>query len=118
MRRRPAEFFLRDDFVGYGLHDFGAGDEHVARVLHHEDEVGHGGAVNRAPCARAHDEAELRHDARGEDVALKYFGISAKRRDAFLNARAAAVVEADNRRTDFHGAVHDLADFLCVCFGQ
>ncbi len=38
-----AQFFRRDGLVGHRLHHVRASDEHVARVLHHEDEVGHGG---------------------------------------------------------------------------
>ena len=38
---RAAELLLRDLFAGDRLHDVGAGDEHVRRALHHEDEVGH-----------------------------------------------------------------------------
>src|SRR5258708_30765169 len=41
VHRGAAEFFGRDHLVGDGLHHIGAGDEHVAGVLHHEDEVGH-----------------------------------------------------------------------------
>ena len=36
-----AELFRRHHFVGYGFHDVGPGYEHVARVPHHEDEIGH-----------------------------------------------------------------------------
>ena len=35
--------FGRHLLVGDGLHHVGAGDEHVARVAHHEDEIGHRG---------------------------------------------------------------------------
>ena len=48
---RAAQFLLRHDLVGHGLDHVGAGDEHVAAVLHHEDEVGHRRA-NRPPRPR------------------------------------------------------------------
>ena len=48
-----AEFFGGDDLVGHGLHHVGSGDEHVAGVLHHEDEVGHRGRIDVAAGARA-----------------------------------------------------------------
>jgi hypothetical protein len=38
-----AQFLLRHHLVGDGLHHVRAGDEHVGRILHHEDEVGHRG---------------------------------------------------------------------------
>mmetsp|Transcript_19846 Transcript_19846/g.41615 ORF Transcript_19846/g.41615 Transcript_19846/m.41615 type:complete len:321 (-) Transcript_19846:278-1240(-) len=51
-----AQFFFRDGFVGDGLDDLGTGDEHVGRVVDHEDEVGHGGAVDGASGAGTHDD--------------------------------------------------------------
>src|SRR6185369_3586972 len=38
--------------------------------------------------------------------------------DAFLDARAARVIQADDRRADLHRHVHDLADLLRVTLGQ
>ena len=46
----------------------------------------------------------------GHHVALEHVGIARQRIDALLDARAAGVVEADHRRADLHGDVHDLAD--------
>jgi hypothetical protein len=43
--------------------------------------------------ARPHDEAELRHHPAGQHIALENLGIAAKAGHAFLNARAAAVVQ-------------------------
>ena len=42
VRQRAAQFLGRHGFVRHRLHHLGAGDEHVAGVLDHEDEVGHG----------------------------------------------------------------------------
>jgi predicted nucleic acid-binding protein len=39
MDLRAAELLGRHRFVGHRLHHVRAGDEHVARVAHHEDEV-------------------------------------------------------------------------------
>ena len=118
MRLRAAQLFLRHDLIGYRLHHVGAGDEHVATVFDHEDEVGHRRAVDRPARARPHDQADLRHHAAGEHVALEHLGIAAQAGDAFLDARAAAVVEADHRRTDLHRGIHHLADLLRVAFRQ
>jgi hypothetical protein len=63
VRDRPAQLFLRDHLVGDGLDHLRPGDEHVARILHHEDEVGHRRTIDRPARAGAHDEAELRDDA-------------------------------------------------------
>ena len=118
MRDGPAEFLGRDLLVGHGLDDVGPGDEHIRRILDHEDEVGHRGRVHGAAGTRAHDERNLRDDARSEHVALEYVGVTAERHDAFLDARAARVVEADDGCTDLHRLVEELAYFLGVGFGQ
>lgn len=111
---RAAELLLRNDLVGHRLDHVRSGDEHVGRVLHHEDEVGHRGRVNRPARARPHNQADLRYDTRCEYVTLEDLGIAAERRHAFLDARAAAVVEADDGRADLHRIVHDLHDLFGV----
>ena len=42
-------------FVGDRLHHVGSGHEHVAHAAHHEDEVGDGGAIDRAARAGPQD---------------------------------------------------------------
>ncbi len=112
VHRRAAEFLGRDHLVGHGLHHVGAGDEHVARVLHHEDEVGHRRRIDVAAGARAHDDADLRDHARGDDVAAEHIGIAGERCDALLDARAARVVQADDRRARLHRHVLQFGDLL------
>ena len=114
MRHRAAELLGGDLLVRHGLHDVGAGDEHVGGVLDHEDEVGHRRRVDRAAGAGAHDQRDLRHDARGQHVALEDVGVAGERDDALVDARAAGVVDADHRDADAHRVVHDLADLLGV----
>ena len=92
MRNRAAQFFLRHHFVGHRLDYIGASDEHIAAVLHHEDEVGNRWRIYRTTRAWAHDEADLRNHTACERIALKHLSIAAQRRDALLNTRAAAVV--------------------------
>src|SRR5262249_48691585 len=53
---------------------------------------------------------DLRDDARREGVAQKDIRVPAQRGDALLNARAARIVQADDRRAHLHGQVHDLDD--------
>ncbi len=58
------------------------------------------GRVHRAARARPHDRADLRDDAAGQGIAQENVGVAAERFDAFLNARATRVVQADERRAD------------------
>ena len=60
---RPAELLERDLLAGDRLHHVGAGDEHVAGLADHEDEVGHRRAVHGTAGARPEDHRDLRHDA-------------------------------------------------------
>ena len=113
-----AELVFGDLFVGDGLDDVGAGDEHVGGLVDHEDEVGDGGRVDGAAGAGAHDGGDLRDDAGGERVAQEDVGVAGERHHAFLDAGAAGVVEADDGSADAHGDVHDLDDLGGVGFGE
>ena len=118
MHRGAAEFFGGDDLVGHGFDHVGPGDEHVARVAHHEDEIGHGRRIDVTAGARAHDHRNLRDDARGEHVALEHLAVAAERGDAFLDAGAAGIEQAYDRRAGAHRHVLDLDDLLRVRLGQ
>ncbi len=76
------------------------------------------GRIDGAAGARAHDGRDLRHHARGQRVAQEDVGIAGQRRDAFLDARSARVVQPDDRRADAHGHVHDLHDLRGVGLRQ
>ncbi len=118
MSHRASKLLLGDFFVRDGLDDVRAGNKHVGRFAGHEDEISDGGRVDGAARARTHDGADLRDDAAGERVAKENIGVTSKRGDAFLDARAAGIVEADDRSTGAHGQIHDLADFQRVGFGK
>jgi hypothetical protein len=118
VRRRAAQFLGSDDFVRDRFDHVRAGHEHVGAVLDHEDEVGHGRRVNGAAGAGSHDHGDLRDHARGQHVALKHLGIAAQRHHAFLDARTAGVIEADDRRADLHRLIHDFADLFGVGLRQ
>ncbi len=118
VRHRAAQFFLCHVFVSHGFDHVGPGHEHIAGVGDHEREIGDGGRVHRTARARAHDGGDLRHHAAGQRVAQEDIGVTAERYDAFLNARAAGIVESDDRRAHFHGEVHHLADFVRIGFRQ
>jgi hypothetical protein len=116
--RRAAQLFLCHLLVSHRLHHIRAGDEHVRRIAHHEDEVSHRGRVDGAAGAGPHDHRELRNDARGEDRVLENISVAGERGNTLLDARAPRVVDADDRRPHLHRLVHDLADFFRVGLGQ
>ena len=82
------------------------------------DEVGDRRRVHRAAGARPGDQTDLRDDAAGLDVAPEDLRVAAEADDAFLDARAARVVDADHRRAGAHGEVHHLADLLGEHFAE
>ncbi len=107
-----AQVLLGDLLVRHRPDHVRPGDEHVGGVLHHEDEVGDGRAVDRPAGAGAEDDRDLRDHAGGQGVAEEDVGVAGQRDHALLDARAAGVVEADDRAADLHGPVHHLADLL------
>ena len=115
---RAAQFVEGHLFVGHRADDVRSGDEHVAGILDHEDEVGHGRRVDRAAGAGSHDHRDLRDHARSHDVAQEDVGVAREADHPFLDARAAGVLQADDRRAVLHGEVHDLADLLSVGLTQ
>ncbi len=79
-------------------------------LVHHDDEVGDGGAVDRATGAGAHDDGNLRNDATGTDVAEENLSVGAERGHAFLDASAARIVHADDGPPGFEGHVEHFAN--------
>jgi len=114
----PAQLFLGYLFPGNRLYDIGAGDEHHGDAADHEGEIGNRGGVNRATRRGAQDGRDLRHNAGSQRVAHKYLAVSRQAGNAFLDARATGVGDADDGRTVAHGHVHDLADLFSSDFRQ
>ena len=111
---RAAEFLHRDVLTGDGLDHVGAGDEHLAGLVDHDDEVGQRGGVHVAARGGAHDQRDLRDDARGQDVVAEDPAVEAQRDDALLDARARAVVDADQRAAGLDRELLHLDDLLAV----
>ena len=76
------------------------------------------GEYTAPPAHGPEDERDLRHHARGERVAQEDVRVAGEALHALLDARAARVVEADDRRAHAGGQVHDLADLLRVGAGE
>src|SRR5678815_4515684 len=98
MSNSPTESFFRDFLMRDGLDHVRSGDEHVGRVFHHYVEIRDRRTVNSAASTRAHDATDLRHDAARERVAQKDVCVTAKTNHAFLDTRAAGIIQTDNRR--------------------
>ena len=62
VRAGAAELFLRHFLMGHGLDDFRASHEHIRRVTHHKNEIGHGWGIHRTTGTRAHYQRDLRYD--------------------------------------------------------
>ncbi len=111
---RPSELLKGDLFLQDRLDHIGAGDEHVARPLHHDDEVHQGRRIDRPPGAGSHDRRDLGDDPRGQDVPQEDIGIAGEGVHPLLDPGAPRIVEADEGHTHLDRQVHDLADLLCV----
>ena len=112
MGDRPAELLGGDVLAGDGAHDVGAGDEHVARAVDHEDEVGERRGVDGASRRRPEDHGDLGDDPGHARVAEEDPPEAVQGRDALLDAGAPAVGEADERHPGLQGEVLDLVDLL------
>ena len=111
---RAAQFLHRDVLAGDGLDDVGAGDEHLAGLVDHHDEVGQRGGVDVAAGGGAHDQRDLRDDAGGQDVVVEDLAVEAQRDDTLLDAGAGAVVDADQRAAGLDRQLLHLDDLLAV----
>ena len=113
-----AQLLGRHGLVGNGLHHVRPGHEHVARVLHHEDEIGHGRRVDIAAGARPHDDRDLRDDAGRQHVAQEYLAVPTERGYPLLDARAARIEQPDDGGSVLQRHVLDLHDLPGVRLRQ
>ena len=118
MRDSAAEFLSRDFLSRDRLDDGRARDEHLARALHHEDEVRQSRAVDSAASARSHDDGNLRDNARSRRVAVEDAGIAGECVNGFLDAGAARIVDADARCAHLHREILNLPDLVRVLLAE
>ena len=115
---RAAQVLGGDLFVGHRLHHIRAGDVHIARALDHEDEVGQRRRVDRAARAGPEDRRDLRDHSTRLHIAQEQAGVAGQRHHALLNARAAGIIQADDRDPQPHRGIHQPRDLARVLFRQ
>jgi len=113
-----AQCFVVHDFIGNRFDHFRSGDVHVPHALGHDDKVLQGGRVNAAAGAGSHNNADLRHHTRSLNVAVEYLAIGIQAVDAFLDARAAAVIDANHGHAGVHRQVHHTGNLLTSDFAK
>ena len=118
VRIGAAELFHADVLAGDGLDDIGARDEHLARLVDHDDKVGEGGGVHGATGGRPHDDRDLRDDTRRARVESEDLTVFSEGDHTLLDARAARVQDADDRHPAAKGQLHDLDDLLAGYFAE
>src|SRR5437868_8074863 len=100
------------------LHHIGAGDKHIACLLHHENKVCDGWRVDRAARAGTHDRRNLWDDPGGQCIAKKNVCICPEADHAFLDTRAARVVQPDDWRAVLHREVHYFTNLSACASGR
>ncbi len=112
MGHRPTQGLHIDHFTGDRFDHFRAGNEHVADPLGHDDEIGDSRRIDRAARAGTQLDADLGNHPAGQRVAVEQLTESPQGEHAFLDARAAAIAEPDDRDASLHGHIHDLEHLL------
>ena len=107
-----------NDLIGDRFDHFRSGDVHISHVLGHDDEILESGRVNATARAGSHNDADLGYDTRSLDVTVENFTISIKAVNAFLDARAAAIVDADHGYAGIHGQIHHTGNFFSGNFTE
>src|SRR4051812_47043069 len=79
--------------MGHRLYHIGPGDEHVAQVPNHEDEVGDRRTVHGTTGAGPEDYRDLRYHTGHQGVSQKDVGVAPERNHTFLNPGTARIVQ-------------------------
>lgn len=116
MSHGAAEFFCRDFFRRDRFDDRRAGEEHVRRIFNHEYKVHQGRAINGTTGTGPHDDGQLRNDAGSRRIVHKDAAETGQGIDAFLNAGAAGIVDANDRGSHLEGHFLHLGNLMGVHF--
>ena len=118
LRHRVAELLDGDVLAGHGLDDVGAGDEHVRLFAVGDDEVRAHRRVHGAAGALAEHHRNLRNHARGLVLPLADLRVIRERGDRVLHARAARVVDTDDRGAGLDAELHDRAHLAAEALAE
>src|SRR5512133_3197405 len=118
MSTAAAEILHRHVLAGHCLDHVRTSDEHLRGLVDHDHEVSESWRVDMAASSRSHDQRNLRNDTRRVGIAAKDFTVKAKRDHSFLDAGAAAFVEADDGTAGLERKVNDLDDLLAIYLTQ
>ena len=118
MRHGAAQFFGRHFFGRDRLDNGRAREEHIRRILDHEDEVHQGRTVYGTAGAGPHDDGDLRDDARCGRIIHEDAAKTGQSIDAFLDAGTAGVIDADDRGSHLQSHFLHLGDFMSVHFAE
>ena len=118
MRHGTAQFFCRDFFRRNRFDDSRAGEEHIGRILDHEDEVHQGRAVNGTAGTGPHDDGQLGNDAGRRCVVHKNSAKAGQGIDAFLNASAAGIIDTDDRCPTLESHFLHLSNLMGMHFAK
>ena len=118
MRHGTAQFFCRDFFRRNRFDDSRAGEEHIGRILDHEDEVHQGRAVNGTAGTGPHDDGQLGNDAGRRCVVHKNSAKAGQGIDAFLNASAAGIIDTDDRCPHLESHFLHLSNLMGMHFAK
>ena len=116
MRHGAAQFFGRHFFGRDRLDDGRAREEHIRRILDHEDEVHQGRTVYGTAGAGPHDDGDLRDDARCGRIIHEDAAKTGQSIDAFLDAGTAGVIDADDRGSHLQSHFLHLGNLMGVHF--
>ena len=78
------------------------------------DEVGERRAVGRASRARSANQGNLRHRSREHDVVVKDAAVAGQAVNAFLHARAAGIIDEDERAAGLEREAHHVGNLVAV----
>lgn len=112
------EILVADPLTADRLDHVGPGQIHPRRAADHEGEVGEGRRVGRSSGARPENDADLRDDAGGLDVAAEDPAVPVEGHDSLLDPRSPAVVERDDGSPGGDRQVHHLVNLRGVRLAQ